>query len=125
TAPTPPPAQPTPDSQANVVRLLEWCWNQRDAAKYCEVLTSDFKFNFAPLDTAATRFGGVWFRADELESANRLFVTGNGTEPPATSITMSLDPSLTTQNVVRPGVGISRHYFKIVSALPLHVLTVH
>ena len=47
---------PTPNSPQNVIRLFEWCWNNRDITVYKEIFTDDFRFVFALGDSAGNLF---------------------------------------------------------------------
>ena len=85
---------PTPDSPQGVIRLFEWCWNNRDISTYKEIFTDDFRFVFALGDSAGNQFrDDPVTREMELTIARNLFV-GGSTAPPATSIYLSLDPTL-------------------------------
>ncbi|MBI5710094.1 MAG: hypothetical protein HZC42_07310 [Candidatus Eisenbacteria bacterium] len=96
----PPPAPSTPQG---VVRLFAWCWNNRAASEYREIFTDDFRFQFALGDSAGNQFRDRPLdRAAELEIAQHLFV-GGGSEPPATSIRLTIDPTLNPTPDTRSG----------------------
>ncbi|HEY3215598.1 MAG TPA: hypothetical protein VGK93_03810 [Candidatus Eisenbacteria bacterium] len=80
-APTPaPPGAHTPEE---ALRLLEWCWNRRDAVRYAKLPTADFRFVFSPLDPQGTAYRDQpWTREDELISARHLFLGGDATSRP-------------------------------------------
>jgi hypothetical protein len=83
---------PVPSSAANVLRLFEWCYNNKAINEYREIFTDDYRFFFSPLDSAGAEWRGEpWRREDELLSATQLFVGGSATEPPASSIHLTLD----------------------------------
>src|SRR5436309_272721 len=87
--PTPvdPPAASTP---GNAVTLLRWCWEHRDIARYQELFTGDFRFMFAPGDTAGNAYqDALLSREDELTSASHLFAGGSATQPPASRIALT------------------------------------
>jgi hypothetical protein len=94
---------PVPNTPANVVKLFEWCWLNRDAAQYREVFTDDYRFQFAPNDSAGGPYQGrPWIREDELASASHLFQGGTD-RPPASRIQISLEQSLLALPDPRPG----------------------
>src|SRR5690349_4491143 len=79
-------AAPAPDLPENAVKLFRWCWRYRDAAKYAEIFTDDYRFVFAPNDSAGNPYRDrPWLRDDELESARHLF-SGGTDRPPASDI---------------------------------------
>jgi len=83
---------PVPNSASGVLRLFEWCWNNKAIAEYREIFTDDYRFFFSPLDSAGAEWRGTpYTREDELISATNLFVGGSATEPAARSIRLSLD----------------------------------
>ena len=80
-----------PDSPANVLRLLEWSYNNRAIDVYRDLFTADFEFHFSPVDSAGAEYRGTpWTREDEMIYARQLFL-GGGPEPPADSISLTLD----------------------------------
>lgn len=86
---------PQPTSPINVIRLFEWCWDNRDSNLLREVFTDDYTFVFGFADSAGNPYRNRPFtREDELESATNLFVRGNGGEPPANSISLDFDQSM-------------------------------
>jgi hypothetical protein len=93
---------PSPSTPQGVVRLLQWCWNNRDTTRYREVFPDDFWFVFAVGDSAGNLYRDDPFdREDMLECARHLFV-GGGTFPPAASITLVMDTTLHPINDSRP-----------------------
>jgi hypothetical protein len=113
---------PTPNSPQNVIRLFEWCWNNRDITAYREIFTDDFRFIFALGDSA-----GNMFREDpvtremELNIATNLFV-GGGAAAPATSIALALAPTLRALPDSRPGKN-PRWHNEIVTSVDLTIKT--
>jgi hypothetical protein len=113
---------PTPDSPQNLIRLFEWCWNNRDITVYRQIFTDDFRFVFALGDSA-----GNLFREDpvtremELNIANNLFV-GGGSAPPASSISLILDPTIVALPDSRPGKN-RRWHNEIVTSVNLTIKT--
>ncbi len=100
---------PSPSTPAGVVRLLEWCWDNRSITQYREVFTDDYQFIFGLRDSAGnpTRDPPLT-REEELTTASNLFV-GGAAQPVATSITLNLDPTLNAQPDSRPGMDPRTH----------------
>lgn len=95
---------PVPNSAQNVLRLFEWCWNNRAIAEYREIFTDDYRFAFAVTDSAGNAFRDRELnREDELTTANNLFVEGSANAPPANSISLSFDRNLLALPDSRPG----------------------
>src|SRR5262245_28833414 len=91
---TPPPA---PTSAPNVLRLFEWCYNNKAIAEYRELFSDDYRFVFNPVDSAGSAYrGSPWTREDELISTTQLFV-GGGVEAPASTILLNFDRSFYVQ----------------------------
>ncbi|MGH7731581.1 MAG: hypothetical protein ACRENJ_10080 [Candidatus Eiseniibacteriota bacterium] len=87
----------SPDSPANVLRLLEWSYNHRSLPHLRELFSDDFRFFCSPVDSAGVPWRSQPFRReDELISATHLFAGGGG-EPPATIIQLSFDRSFLVQ----------------------------
>lgn len=85
---------PKPTSAPGVLRLFEWCYNNKAIAEYRELFTADYQFFFSPRDSAGAEWRGTPFRrADEIISATQLFVGGSAGEPAARSINLKLDPN--------------------------------
>lgn len=85
---------PVPNSPANVLRLLEWCYNNRSPAPCRELFTEDFRWLCSPLDsTGAAWRDPPWTRDDELISTTHLFVGGSVDQPPASIIRLLFDRS--------------------------------
>jgi len=83
---------PTPNSATNLLRLFEWCYNNKAIAEYREIFSDDLRFVFSPLDSAGADYRGTpWTREDELISTTNLFVGGSADQPPASSIQLTLD----------------------------------
>jgi hypothetical protein len=100
---------PSPTTPAGVIRLLEWCWKNRDITQYRDVFTDDYQFVFGLKDSAGnTTRDAPLTREDELNSARNLFV-GGASQPPATSVTLNLDPTLNPQPDSRPGKNAKWH----------------
>jgi len=86
---------PEPSSAVGVLRLYEWCWNHRDPDLYRELFTDDYQFQFATTDTAGNAYRDrALNREEELDIALNIFVRGNSTTPPPTSISLVFDPNL-------------------------------
>ncbi len=86
---------PEPSSAVGVLRLYEWCWNHRDPDRYRELFTDDYQFQFATADTAGNAYRDrALNREEELDIAANIFVRGNATTPPPSSISLVFDPNL-------------------------------
>ena len=86
---------PEPSSAVGVLRLYEWCWNHRDPDVYRELFTEDYQFQFATTDTAGNSYRDrALNREEELDIAANIFVRGNSTTPPPSSISLVFDPNL-------------------------------
>lgn len=86
---------PEPSSAVGVLRLYEWCWNHRDPDLYRELFTDDYQFQFATTDTAGNAYRNrALNREEELDIAANIFVRGNSSNPPPTSISLVFDPNL-------------------------------
>lgn len=113
---------PEPNSAVNVIRLFAWCWNNRDITRYQEIFSDDFRFVFALGDSAGNQFRDKPVdRAEELTIARNLFV-GGGAEPPASSIVLTFDPTLRTQDDDRPGKN-PRWHRQILTSVDLSIKT--
>jgi hypothetical protein len=87
-------AAPVPSSASNLLRLFEWCYNNKALAEYRELFTDDYRFVFSPLDSAGLEYKGTpWTREDELISTTHLFVGGSADQPPASAVRLTLDPN--------------------------------
>lgn len=76
---------PMPNSPAAVLRLFEWCYNNRAIRPYAEIFPDDFRFYFNVRDSAGAYYiTNPWRREDELIYAARLFAN-------SASITLILD----------------------------------
>ena len=110
-APTPPVVEaqaPRGDSPEAALRLLEWCWNQRDMWRYAGLLSNDFVFEFAV--PAAGDLGRVesWDRVDERTSVSNLLI-GTVDRPAATNVRLTLDENFRVQADPRPGKNPTWH----------------
>lgn len=113
---------PVPDSPQNVVRLFQWCWQNRDYNTYRQVFTADYQFQFSLTDSAGNAYRGTpWVRDDEMLSAQHLFVGGSATEPAASTITLNFNSALSPQPDLRPGKTYPIHQQIDISSLTLIV----
>jgi len=81
---------PNRDTAQGVVELLKWAYDRRDYQVYRTLFTEDYRFYFAPNDTAGNSYRDQpWIRDYELESAQHLFEGGSATQPPASSIDLT------------------------------------
>jgi hypothetical protein len=100
---------PTPSSPAGVVKLFEWCWQNQDISRYEEIFTDDYRFAFAEGDSAGQPYRqSPYTRETELTNVGGLFV-GDSDHPPASSITLNLDPSMISLPDPRPGKDPNWH----------------
>lgn len=100
---------PAPTSPENLVKLFAWCWVNRDPAKYAEVFTDDYRYIFAPNDSAGSPYrDSPWIREDEMSMAQHLFVGGTD-RPPASNITVSIGNNLVALPDPRPGMTFRVH----------------
>ena len=119
-APEPVPAPVTPVA---AVRAFEWCWDHRDYDAYTQLLSGDFSGACAATDSAGNVFRArALTRSDELETARHLFV-GGGTQPPANTITLQLDPNLIVEPDPRPGKEDASLYRTIETTIALRIDT--
>jgi hypothetical protein len=95
---------PVPNTPTNLLRLFEWCYNQRSIVEYRELFTDDFRFAFSNLDEAGEAYiNEPWKRDDELISATQLFQGGSAEQPPASSIELRLARTFYVNPDTRPG----------------------
>ena len=101
---------PVPNSASKVVELFAWCWSNRAYQEYTEIFSDDFRFQFSQRDTAGQSERGEFLnREQELEIAKHLFVEGNATNPPATSIVLTIDRNLIDSPDSRQGKNPKWH----------------
>jgi hypothetical protein len=109
TEPKPAFTSPAPprDTPGNLLRLLEWCFVNRDTATYQTLFTEDFRFVFSPLDPDGNAYRtNPWTREDELISFGHLVNGGDANQPAATSITLGFDRNFRqTENPSHPGIA--------------------
>lgn len=95
---------PVPNTPTNLLRLFEWCYNQRAIVEYRELFTEDYRFAFSRLDQAGEEYDDApWTRDDELISATQLFQGGSADRPPASSIDLRLARTFHVNPDSRPG----------------------
>jgi len=112
---TPPPA---PNSASGALRLLEWCYRNRDLPYYRQLFTDDYRFVFGATDTNGQAYRDKpWTRTDELISAGNLFQGGSATEPPASNISLDLDRNFVEGADTRPGKNNAWHVLISTSVL--------
>ena len=101
---------PVPNTPTNLLRLFEWCYNQRSIVEYRELFTEDFRFAFSSLDAAGEAYvNAPWTRDDELISATQLFQGGSAEQPPASSIELRLARTFYVNPDTRPGKNAKWH----------------
>jgi hypothetical protein len=94
---------PEPNSPTNVIKLFAWCWLNRDPSLYSEIFTDDYRFQFAPNDSAGNPYrDSPWIREYELSSAQHMF-SGGTDRPPASDIKITISGLLVAQPDPRPG----------------------
>jgi hypothetical protein len=92
-----PPLARTPEE---ALRLLEWSWEQRDSARYAELIADDFGFVFSVLDRYGYEYReNPWTRDDDVISAGNLFHGGDANQPAAVSISFRLDRNLVIDSI--------------------------
>ncbi|MBI5170894.1 MAG: hypothetical protein HZA61_15500 [Candidatus Eisenbacteria bacterium] len=94
---------PIPSSPTGVVKLFEWCWQNRDLSRYEEIFTDDYRFTFAEGDSAGQPYRQTpYTRETELTNVGGLF---NGSEDrlAAKSIQLTLDKTMISLPDPRPG----------------------
>src|SRR5262245_5322303 len=96
---------PVPDSPANVLRLLEWCYKNRAIFEYRELFDNEYRFVFGVRDPDGNAYrDNPCTREDEVESTTHLFQGGDANQPAASSITIFLDKSFSVgDDPQRPG----------------------
>ena len=84
---------PVPSTPAGVLRLLAWCYNNRNAVIYQELFTEDYRFVFNAQDSSGNQYTDAtpWTRKDEINSATNLFEGGSESQSPASSIFLQFD----------------------------------
>jgi hypothetical protein len=98
---------PNPDSPGNLLRLLQWCYENRAIFEYRELFDNDYRFVFGVLDPDGNAYRtNPWTREDEVESTTHLFQGGDANQPAATSIVIIFDKTFRiTDDVNHPGLG--------------------
>lgn len=100
---------PTPNTAQNAVRLFEWCWKNRGVTEYSELLSDDYVFLSAGVDSAGNATRDIQARrVDELEIAQNMFI-GSVERPPAAKIELDFDKTLIPLADPRPGKDPSVH----------------
>jgi hypothetical protein len=98
------------DSPRALLDAFGHAWNNLDAAHYGELFTADFQFQFSLADSGGNPFPDHSLsRADELQIAQHLFVTGTATLPPATRIVLTFDRTFIPEPDSRPGKSFPVH----------------
>src|SRR5438876_1460241 len=106
-APTDPPVPSTP---ADALALLRWRWENRDVARYRELFTDNFRYNYAGGDSSGAAYQTTpWGRADELASATGLFAGGNPAQAPASSIALVFTAAAQPADRSFPGLSYPWH----------------
>lgn len=102
---------PVPNTPQNAIKLLRWCWENRDAQVYRTVFTDDYAFVFSTADSAGnTGRDPFWTRDQELENVTQIFNGGDGpNEPAATSVSITFDLNLRAEPDDRPGKNPTWH----------------
>ena len=103
-----PPDLATPEG---AVQYLVWTVNRRDWRRYAEILTEDFQFAFASVDSAGNAFRDrCLLRADEVQIARNMFETGTPLLPPFSRVVMTLASApLVPLPDPRPGRDMPSH----------------
>jgi hypothetical protein len=103
---------PVPDSPSNLLRLLEWAYNNRSISEYGRLFTDDYRFAYSALDRYGVPYRQTpWTQEDEIISATKLFQGGGATQPAAASITLVLDRNFQVRDDPRPGKNAEWHKY--------------
>jgi len=115
-------ASPVASTPELAIRSVVWSWNRKSVDVYSRLFSNDYRFAFSALDPAGDAYrGDIWNREDEMIFAQHLFVGGNPTEPPATSIQLTFG-SLEAKADPRPGRDPRWHKY-FTTTLTLVVIT--
>ena len=115
-------APPAPNSPSNAIRLFEWGWNHRNLDAFENLLTADFRFVFAPNDSAGNPFRDAPIGREEMLACLEHLFSGGGPAPPATSIHLVLDPALIALPDSRPDMN-PRWHKEILTSVDLTIRT--
>lgn len=85
-------------SPEQLIRALEWSYDNRSVAAYRELLTDDFRLSCAATDTAGGP--GTWTRKDELKFFSEL--VDRNRVPGLRELTLAFDPNLVVTRDPRP-----------------------
>lgn len=94
---------PAATSPAAAVKRLEWAFNHRDVEAIRGLLTEDFLFGTAAVDSAGNGVGHDWTRAQLLASFEALFIGNPGGPPAAARVRMTIDANPIPFPDTRPG----------------------
>lgn len=113
---------PVANSPEAALLRLKWAWEHRQPGALRTLFTDDFVFAFGVSDSAGNAWREApWGPVDERIASEHLFA-GGGTEPPALSILLTFDPSLTVRPDTRPGHESTWHR-EITTSVALTVRT--
>lgn len=91
---------PKPATPQLLMKLFQWCWENRSIPDYEELFTEDFRFAFAAVDSADNP---PILRDEEIEIAQKIFVDGTANEPRANRIELTYNNALIPIPDSRPG----------------------
>jgi hypothetical protein len=112
---------PVPNGAASALALLKWCWSKRDASRYREVFTDDFRFAFGPGDPTGDPYPDhAWTRDAELLAVTHLFV-GGVAEPPATGVALTFKGNPQPGSSFVPGRPYPWHQQILIPSLTMEV----
>ena len=114
-------ATPFATATKDAITRFAQAWNDRSLDEYRRLLTSDFRFDFAPGDSVGALFGGSWSRDDELLTVGRMFSGGNGAVPPASSVDLKFLENPLVGTSYTPGHGYPWHAQVLIPRLSLDV----
>jgi hypothetical protein len=113
---------PVANSPQTAIRLFEWGWDHRDLGAFENLLTADFRFVFAPADSAGNQFRDHPSGREEMLGCLQHLFVGGGMASPATSISLTLDPELRALPDSRAGKNGTWHK-EILTSVDLSIMT--
>ena len=100
------PAGPAATTPTGVVKRLAWALQARDHVAYAELFTDDYRFQFAPGDSAGNAFRtSAWDRTLEAVAIQHM-LSGGGAAPPVVDIKVTISDQLVARADPRPGMSL-------------------
>lgn len=110
-------------SPAEVLRRLEWSTANLDTVGYRRLLTDDFRFVWAALDTSGNAWRTTpWGRPEELRAWGHMVSGGGPGWPRITSLALWLDRTFVEMPDPRPGHGDIRYRVAIRSQVAFEAI---